>query len=145
MHQGREVDVGQYRIEREPFYVEVRGEIGLFTVAANSKMPVMLKGPTGCGKTRFVQHMAYRLGRPLITVACHEDLTASDLVGRYLLKGQETVWVDGPLTLTLSAVDGGVPSGAGTSYRGAGKLQARFSSDRAGYQDETVLVTFDTL
>ncbi|NKB82131.1 MAG: AAA domain-containing protein [Nitrospirales bacterium] len=62
-------------------------------------MPVMLKGPTGCGKTRFVQHMAYRLGRPLITVACHEDLTASDLVGRYLLKGEDTVWVDGPLTL----------------------------------------------
>ena len=99
MQQGREVDVGQYRIAREPFYKEVRGEIGLFTVAANSKMPVMLKGPTGCGKTRFVQHMAYRLGRPLITVACHEDLTASDLVGRYLLRGQETVWVDGPLTL----------------------------------------------
>src|SRR3989440_10609806 len=99
MQQGREVDVGQYRIEREPFYAEVRGEIGLFTIAANSKMPVMLKGPTGCGKTRFVQHMAPRLGRPLITVACHEDLTASDLVGRYLLKGDETVWVDGPLTL----------------------------------------------
>jgi len=59
----------------------------------------MLKGPTGCGKTRFVQHMAYRLGRPLITIACHEDLTASDLVGRYLLRGDETVWMDGPLTL----------------------------------------------
>jgi nitric oxide reductase NorQ protein len=87
MQQGREVDVGQYRIDREPFYAEVRGEIGLFTVAANSKMPVMLKGPTGCGKTRFVQHMAYRLGRPLITVACHEDLTAP-ICGRYLLKGQ---------------------------------------------------------
>ena len=99
MQQGRELDIGHYRIVQEPFYAEVRGEIGLFTIAANSKMPVMLKGPTGCGKTRFVQHMAYRLGRPLITVACHEDLTASDLVGRYLLKGQETVWVDGPLTL----------------------------------------------
>jgi nitric oxide reductase NorQ protein len=97
--QGRELDIGHYRITQEPFYAEVRGEIGLFTIAANSKMPVMLKGPTGCGKTRFVQHMAYRLGRPLITVACHEDLTASDLVGRYLLKGQETVWADGPLTL----------------------------------------------
>src|SRR5512147_2831616 len=89
--QGREVDVGQFRIDREPFYAEVRGEVGLFTIAAKSKMPVMLKGPTGCGKTRFVQHMAFRLGRPLITVACHEDLTASDLVGRYLLRGQETV------------------------------------------------------
>src|SRR3989441_12849061 len=62
-------------------------------------MPVMLKGPTGCGKTRFIQYMAHKLGRPLITVACHEDLTASDLVGRFLLKGDETVWVDGPLTL----------------------------------------------
>src|SRR5574337_1812977 len=96
---GRELDIHSFRIDREPFYAEVRGEVGLFTIAATSKMPEMLKGPTGCGKTRFVQHMAYKLGRPLITVACHEDLTASDLVGRYLLKGQETVWVDGPLTL----------------------------------------------
>src|SRR6476619_4909307 len=99
MHQAREVDMTQYRIQQEPFYAEVCGEVGLFTIAAQKKLPVMLKGPTGCGKARFVQHMAYRLGRPLITVACHEDLTASDLVGRYLLKGQETVWVDGPLTL----------------------------------------------
>jgi nitric oxide reductase NorQ protein len=97
--QGREFDMSQYRIEKEPYYADVRGEVDLFLTAAKSRMPVMLKGPTGCGKTRFVQYMAYRLGRPLITVACHEDLTASDLVGRYLLKGQETVWVDGPLTL----------------------------------------------
>jgi nitric oxide reductase NorQ protein len=97
--QGREFDIGQYRIRDEPYYADVRGEVGLFTTAAKSRLPVMLKGPTGCGKTRFVQYMAYRLGRPLITVACHEDLTASDLVGRYLLKGQETVWIDGPLTL----------------------------------------------
>src|SRR2546427_9741579 len=97
--QGRELDIGQYRITQEPFYEEVRGEIGLFTIAARRQMPVMLKGPTGCGKTRFVQHMAYRLGRPLITVACHEDLTASDLVGRSLLKGEETVCADEPLTL----------------------------------------------
>jgi nitric oxide reductase NorQ protein len=96
---GREIAVDRYRIKTEPFYAEVNGEIGLFTVAAQQRMPVMLKGPTGCGKTRFVQHMAHRLGRPLITVACHEDLTASDLVGRYLLKGEETTWVDGPLTL----------------------------------------------
>ncbi|HJR75683.1 MAG TPA: CbbQ/NirQ/NorQ/GpvN family protein [Nitrospiraceae bacterium] len=96
---GHELDLDRYRIGREPFYAEVRGEIGLFAIAAQSRMPVMLKGPTGCGKTRFVQHMAHRLGRPLITVACHEDLTASDLVGRYLLKGQETVWIDGPLTI----------------------------------------------
>ena len=96
---GVERDIDRYRIAGEPFYAEVRGEVGLFTIAAQSRMPVMLKGPTGCGKTRFVQHMAHRLGRPLITVACHEDLTASDLVGRYLLKGQETIWMDGPLTL----------------------------------------------
>jgi nitric oxide reductase NorQ protein len=96
---GRELEIDRYRLRQEPYYAEVNGEIGLFTIAAQSLMPVMLKGPTGCGKTRFVQHMAYRLGRPLITVACHEDLTASDLVGRYLLKGEETVWVDGPLTL----------------------------------------------
>jgi nitric oxide reductase NorQ protein len=96
---GQELEIDRYRIREEPYYAEVNGEIGLFTTAARSRMPVMLKGPTGCGKTRFIQHMAYRLGRPLITVACHEDLTASDLIGRYLLKGEETIWLDGPLTL----------------------------------------------
>jgi nitric oxide reductase NorQ protein len=96
---GHEQDIDHYRVRQEPYYAETGGEIGLFTTAAKKKMPVMLKGPTGCGKTRFVQHMAWKLGRPLITVACHEDLTASDLVGRYLLKGDETVWLDGPLTL----------------------------------------------
>jgi nitric oxide reductase NorQ protein len=70
----------------------------MFEAAASARLPVMLKGPTGCGKTRFVEHMAFRLARPLITVACHEDLFASDLIGRYLLKDDETVWVDGPLT-----------------------------------------------
>ncbi len=99
MQAAREIDLAQYRILQEPFYADVSGEVGLFTVAAEQRLPVMLKGPTGCGKTRFVQYMAYKLGRPLITVACHEDLTASDLVGRYLLKGQDTVWMDGPLTL----------------------------------------------
>ena len=96
---GHEIDVEQYRITEEPFYEEVNGEIGLADVVAQRRLPLMLKGPTGCGKTRFVQRLAYRLRRPLITVACHEDLTASDLVGRYLLKGEETVWIDGPLTL----------------------------------------------
>jgi nitric oxide reductase NorQ protein len=96
---GQELAIDQYRVTEEPYYQEVNGEIGLLTIAAETRIPVMLKGPTGCGKTRFVHHMAYRLGRPLITVACHEDLTASDLVGRYLLKGEETVWIDGPLTL----------------------------------------------
>src|SRR5574338_1725347 len=97
-HKGQEVGIDRYRIAREPFYAEVRGEIGLFSIAAQSRMPVMLKGPTGCGKTRFVAHMAHKLGRPLITVACHEDLSASDLTGRYLIRGSEPVWTDGPLT-----------------------------------------------
>jgi nitric oxide reductase NorQ protein len=87
-----------YVIDTEPFYLNTGDEISLFEAAAAARLPVMLKGPTGCGKTRFVEHMAYRLKRPLITVACHEDLFASDLIGRYLLKDDETVWVDGPLT-----------------------------------------------
>ncbi len=85
-------------IEREPYYLAAADEVKLFKAAYDARLPVMLKGPTGCGKTRFVQHMAWRLSRPLITVACHEDLFASDLIGRYLLKADETVWVDGPLT-----------------------------------------------
>lgn len=79
-------------------YIASGSERELFVAAAKSCLPVLLKGPTGCGKTRFVQSMAEALGRPLITVACHEDLTAGDLVGRFLLKGGETVWEDGPLT-----------------------------------------------
>ena len=81
-----------------PFYLPVGNEIEVFETAYRSKMPVLLKGPTGCGKTRFVSHMAWRLGLHLHTVACHDDLTSSDLMGRYLIKGRETVWVDGPLT-----------------------------------------------
>ncbi|WP_300068403.1 CbbQ/NirQ/NorQ/GpvN family protein [uncultured Ruegeria sp.] len=81
-----------------PFYLAQGDECDLFTAAYNNDLPVLLKGPTGCGKTRFVAHMATRLGRPLYTVACHDDLAAADLIGRYLLKGGETVWVDGPLT-----------------------------------------------
>ena len=81
------------------FYVPIKDECEIFEAAAKRALPVMLKGPTGCGKTRFVSHMAERLGRKLYTVACHDDLTAADLTGRYLLKGDETVWVDGPLTL----------------------------------------------
>ncbi|MEY4580812.1 MAG: hypothetical protein RL701_5515 [Pseudomonadota bacterium] len=79
-------------------YIPVQREVELFSAAHAAELPVLLKGPTGVGKTRFVEHMAERLGLPLITVPCHEDLTAADLVGRYLLKGQETVWLDGPLT-----------------------------------------------
>jgi nitric oxide reductase NorQ protein len=81
-----------------PFYRAVRNEVEVFRAAARRGLPVLLKGPTGCGKTRFVEAMAYELGRNLITVAGHEDLTSADLVGRFLLKGGETTWVDGPLT-----------------------------------------------
>ncbi len=81
-----------------PFYSPTGAECALFEQAWNHRLPLLLKGPTGCGKTRFVAHMAARLGRPLYTVLCHDDLTAADLTGRYLLKGGDTVWVDGPLT-----------------------------------------------
>lgn len=93
-----ELHTGNYLIEKEPFYVQSKNEVAIFEAAYDARLPVMLKGPTGCGKTRYVEFMAYRLKRPLITVACHEDLFASDLIGRYLLKSNETVWVDGPLT-----------------------------------------------
>ena len=98
MNQSESAYTENYLIENEPFYLKTGNEIRLFEAAYEAKLPVMLKGPTGCGKSRFVEHMAYRLNRPLITVACHEDLFASDLIGRYLLKSDETVWVDGPLT-----------------------------------------------
>jgi len=81
-----------------PFYLPQGNEVAVFEAAHANGLPMLLKGPTGCGKTRFVAHMAARLGRPLYTVACHDDLSAADLIGRYLLKGGETVWVDGPLT-----------------------------------------------
>src|SRR5688572_20163211 len=84
-------------IEREPYYEPLGDEIGLFEAAYASQIPLLLKGPTGCGKTRFMEYMAWRLKRPLITVSCHDDLTAADLVGRYLITNNETVWVDGPL------------------------------------------------
>jgi nitric oxide reductase NorQ protein len=100
-HRGEELSIEGYRILDEPYYQPQADEIDLFEKAYHLRMPVMLKGPTGSGKTRFLQHMAYRLNLPLITVACHEDLTASDLVGRYLFVGNETVWVDGPLTLAV--------------------------------------------
>ncbi len=90
-----------FRIDREPYYRSVGHEVALFQAAYGARMPVMLKGPTGCGKTRFVEHMAWRLKRPLVTVSCHEDMTASDLVGRYLLDADGTVWHDGPLTLAV--------------------------------------------
>ena len=117
----REFLIEEYVVDEEPYYVSVSDEIELFEAAYQSKIPVLLKGPTGCGKTRFIEHMAWRLGRPvtavkrnrgqgsengaipLVTIACHEDLTASDLVGRYLLEGEETKWIDGPLTRAVKA------------------------------------------
>ncbi|STR61867.1 AAA ATPase containing von Willebrand factor type A (vWA) domain [Grimontia hollisae] len=88
----------QYLIENEPYYRETGDEISLYKAAYDSRIPMMLKGPTGCGKTRFIEHMAWRLGKPLITISCHEDMTASDLIGRYLLNAEGTYWQDGPLT-----------------------------------------------
>jgi nitric oxide reductase NorQ protein len=90
--------VEDYLIPEPPFYLPAGDEVQLFEQAWRARVPVLLKGPTGCGKTRFVSYMAHRLGRPLVTVACHEDLSASDLLGRFLLQGDDTLWVDGPLT-----------------------------------------------
>ncbi|OBI53254.1 AAA family ATPase [Mycobacterium kyorinense] len=89
--------VAQGEVPR-PYYTPVGNEEAVFKAAYRQGLSIVLKGPTGCGKTRFVEAMAHDLGRPLITVACHDDLTTADLVGRYLLRGDETVWVDGPLT-----------------------------------------------
>ncbi len=102
-------DVNTPTLDAAPWYLPQADEVELFEAAWAARLPVLLKGPTGCGKTRFVEHMAWRLYRgsesprqqlehPLVTVACHDDLTATDLVGRYLLRGSETYWQDGPLT-----------------------------------------------
>jgi nitric oxide reductase NorQ protein len=87
----------------EPYYRALGDEIAVFAAAARDRLPVVLKGPTGCGKSRFVRHMAWRLRRPLVTVACHDDLGAADLTGRFLVRGGETVWQDGPLTEAVRA------------------------------------------
>jgi nitric oxide reductase NorQ protein len=95
-----------FTADNEPYYLPLGDEIEIFRAAYSARLPILLKGPTGCGKTRFVEHMTWQLYRetanpldvPLVTVSCHEDLTATDMVGRYLLKGDETVWADGPLT-----------------------------------------------
>lgn len=107
------IQVEDFRITEEPFYLPIADEVALFESAYNQQLPVLLKGPTGCGKTRFVEYMSWRLHRhvgnrdeegvPLVTIACHEDLTASDLVGRYLLEGENTRWIDGPLTRAVKA------------------------------------------
>lgn len=92
-------DIAQYLIENEPFYQAQGDEVDLYQAAYQARMPIMIKGPTGCGKSRFVEHMAWKLKLPLITVACNEDMTASDLIGRYLLDADGTRWLDGPLTI----------------------------------------------
>lgn len=94
MHNG----AAPLSVDTRPYYQPVGNEAAVFKAAYRQGLSLVLKGPTGCGKTRFVEAMAHELGRPLITVACHDDLTTADLVGRYLLRGDETVWVDGPLT-----------------------------------------------
>jgi len=118
----RQYAIEEYYALAEPFYLPIGDEVSLFTAAFEQQIPVLLKGPTGCGKTRFIEYMAWKLGRPLtvikdatdggdekthglplVTVACHEDLTASDLVGRYLLEGDSTRWIDGPLTRAVKA------------------------------------------
>ncbi|MEI7681405.1 MAG: CbbQ/NirQ/NorQ/GpvN family protein [Betaproteobacteria bacterium] len=86
-----------------PYYEPQGNEVAIFEAAYRKRLPIMLKGPTGCGKTRFLEYMAYQLKRPLVTVSCHEDLTSSDLVGRFLIEGAETVWHDGPLTRSVKA------------------------------------------
>lgn len=101
MDSENHVEIENHLMKWEPYYLPSGNEINVFSAAYKEKLPIMLKGPTGCGKTRFVQHMAYRLGRPLITIPCHEDLFASDLIGRYLLKNDETIWMDGPLTTAV--------------------------------------------
>ena len=90
-----------YRLGAEPFYRATGNEVTLYEHAYIHRLPLILKGPTGCGKTRFVEYMAWKLDRPLVTLACNEDMTASDLIGRYLLDAQGTAWHDGPLTLAV--------------------------------------------
>jgi nitric oxide reductase NorQ protein len=119
----KEYAIEEFLVRSEPYYRTVGDELDLFTAAYHQHIPVLLKGPTGCGKTRFVEYMAWKLGRPLtvvrgkkrqevgegevrvplVTIACHEDLTASDLVGRYLLDAEGTRWIDGPMTRAVKA------------------------------------------
>ncbi len=102
LHEANNADpLADYRLKAAPFYRPSHNEVALYEQAYRHRMPLILKGPTGCGKTRFVEHMAWQLNRPLITLACNEDMTASDLVGRYLLDANGTAWHDGPLTLAV--------------------------------------------
>jgi nitric oxide reductase NorQ protein len=93
------IDISKYMITEEPYYHKVGQEVERYEAAYSARMPVLIKGPTGCGKSRFVEYMAWKLQKPLISVACNEDMTASDLVGRFLLDANGTQWQDGPLTI----------------------------------------------
>jgi nitric oxide reductase NorQ protein len=93
--------IDQFRVDFEPNYIPQGDEATTFQVAFETRIPLIIKGPTGCGKTRFIEHMAHKLDLPLVTVSCHEDLTAADLVGRFLFRDEQTVWQDGPLTLAV--------------------------------------------
>ncbi|THB79782.1 MAG: CbbQ/NirQ/NorQ/GpvN family protein [Desulfobulbaceae bacterium] len=94
-------DKTSHLVKEEPYYLEIGNEVEIGITAHQKKLPLLLKGPTGCGKTRYMKYLAWRLGRPLFTVSCHDDLSTSDLVGRFLIKGEDTVWVDGPLTSSV--------------------------------------------
>jgi len=98
-----QIRLDEHRIEQKPYYLPIGREVELAEASYHSGLPLLLKGPTGCGKTRFMQYMAWKLDRPLITVSCHDDLSTSDLVGRYLIRSGEAVWTDGPLTLAVRA------------------------------------------
>lgn len=100
---NKNIRLDEHLIENEPFYLPVGNEKQVAEAAYYSRLPLLLKGPTGCGKTRFMQYMAWRLKRPLVTVSCHDDLSTSDLVGRYLIRAGEAVWMDGPLTMAVRA------------------------------------------
>ncbi|KJS28762.1 MAG: ATPase AAA [Desulfatitalea sp. BRH_c12] len=106
LQQSDILDDENFRVENEPFYLPQGEEIDLFQVAYQNKLPVMLVGPTGSGKTRLIEYMAWKLGRPLYTVACHSDLGAGDLTGRYIIKGDAVQWIDGPLSMAVK--NGGI-------------------------------------
>ncbi|MCK5801498.1 MAG: CbbQ/NirQ/NorQ/GpvN family protein [Lentisphaeria bacterium] len=93
--------IDSFRVESRPNYIHQGDEEALFRAAHGARIPLIVKGPTGCGKTRFIEHMAWELSLPLVTVSCHEDLTAADLVGRFLFHNDQTVWRDGPLTMAV--------------------------------------------
>ena len=98
-----EQKIEEHRVTVEPFYLPQGDEVAIARAAYANRLPILLKGPTGCGKTRFMEYLAWELDRPLITVSCHDDLSTGDLVGRYLIRGGDAVWMDGPLTLAVRA------------------------------------------